>query len=183
MTGKRKGSSAEREIARFLTKWLTGQDKELYFWRSPGSGAVATINIGNHDIAGDIVPVKPEALLFCSIFFIEVKDGYSNTDIFQHLKGNKTFTLANFWRKATSEAKASNKFPLLFFRKKNGKWTIGIDSYIKHKLDMRSIAGIALYLDGETNNIYMYNRDDFFNILTQEKLQRLSEDIMLSYMS
>jgi len=73
---KAKGSSFEREIAKFFTNWLTGQSKEYYFWRSPSSGAVSTISQANGEISGDIIALKPEGGVLTGKWSVEIKTGY-----------------------------------------------------------------------------------------------------------
>jgi hypothetical protein len=75
---------------------LTGQDKELFFYRSPGSGAVATINVGNKAISGDIMALKPEASLLIDKFSLELKTGYKGVSLDKHLKYNKADPLKAF---------------------------------------------------------------------------------------
>ena len=51
MGGKAKGSAFEREVCKMLNVWLTGKEKPYVFWRSPSSGALATIHIENKDMS------------------------------------------------------------------------------------------------------------------------------------
>jgi|WetSurMetagenome_2_1015567.scaffolds.fasta_scaffold01001_26 hypothetical protein len=174
MNGKSKGSSAERRIARFLTKWLTGQDKELYFWRSPGSGAVASINLGNKAISGDIMALKPEASFFTDIFSVEIKDGYAGADIFQHLKGGKSFVLNSFWKQCVRDAYDNDKLPLLFFRKKGGVFTASLDTsgrklIIDKCTQLPSVT--IIFEDNLLPPLYMFNKINLFNCIKPEDIK------------
>jgi hypothetical protein len=173
MNSKSKGSSAERRIARFLTKWLTGQDKELYFWRSPGSGAVASINLGNKAISGDIIALKPEATIFTDIFSIEIKDGYSDADLFQHLRGNSSFVISAFWKQCTRDAYDNEKLPLLIFRKKNGVYNVSVDDkgleLVSSKCD--HLCSISITFNNGLPRLHMFNKKDLFECIKPEDLK------------
>jgi hypothetical protein len=165
VNGKEKSGKSEREIARFLTNWLTGQNKELYFWRSPGSGAVATINLGNKSISGDIISLKPEASFFTDMFSVEIKDGYSSTDFFQHIKGNKNFNIEDFWTQCTRDAYDNEKLPLLLYKRKGGLWTASLDlkGLIKFKSTNLKSIGIT-WPDSKLPNLHMFNMKDLFEV-------------------
>jgi Holliday junction resolvase len=174
-SGKGKGSSFEREISRYLTMWLTGQDKELHFWRSPSSGAVATINKGNADIAGDIIAVQPEAEFFTKLFFIECKTGYPKASFHQHLKENKNFDISGFWTKANAEAERSNKYPILIYRKLSYNIIIGIDDRVKDFLKKMVCLpkSVRLNFDNGTPSITFYDMETFFAKVTPNMLRSI----------
>jgi len=162
MNSKAKGSGAERDTARFLTRWISGQDKELYFWRTPGSGFMSTV--GNHaNFSGDINPVKEEVLWMMK-YNIEIKNGYSKVDLFQLLKGNKNFELASFWKQCTEDSEKHEKIPILLFKKKGGKYIIGINQELANIL-INKLNGLACIAVNFTDlpMMLMYNRDEFFN--------------------
>lgn len=52
-----KGGSFEREISKYLTKWLTGTEKPYKYWRQDASGGLATIHAENVHLTGDIKPL------------------------------------------------------------------------------------------------------------------------------
>lgn len=135
VAGKAKGSAWEREVSRILTEWLTGQRKELYYYRSPGSGAVATINLGNKAISGDIIALKQEAKFFTDIFNIEAKAGYENASFDKFLKMNKNDPLESFWNQSIRDAEIAEKYPLVIFKKKGmpNPW-IGFNKTTYNKL-------------------------------------------------
>lgn len=174
--GKTKSGNSERQIARFFTKWLTGQDKVLHFWRSPGSGAVATVNLGNKAISGDLMALKPESSFFTDMFSVEVKDGYAGTDIFQLLKGNKNFNLEAFWVQCTRDAYDHEKLPLLLWKKKGGLWTASVDD-----------KGFELFCCGSTlpfvsvtwapetrlPTLHMFNMKDLFDLFKPEDIKNV----------
>ena len=113
--GKGKGSAWERKIARFLTMWMSGQDDDLWCYRSPGSGAVATLSKENKDLSGDLIPLKLEAASLFDKFSIECKNGYKGANplkVFGNLKGNE---LKDFWLQANRDAQKAKKLPMLIY--------------------------------------------------------------------
>ena len=135
--GKNKGSAFERKICKFLTKWISGQDDEYYFYRSPSSGAIATISLCNDDISGDIIAIKPEAMGLTSKFSIECKTGYKGANplkVFGNLKGNE---LKDFWIQACRDAQKAKKLPMLIYNPPGrapalvGLCNLGQGSYFK----------------------------------------------------
>jgi hypothetical protein len=112
---KAKGGAWERKIARFLTMWMSGQDDDLWCYRSPGSGAVATLSKENKDLSGDLIPLKLEAASLFDKFSIECKNGYKGANplkVFGNLKGNE---LKDFWIQACRDAQKAKKLPMLIY--------------------------------------------------------------------
>jgi hypothetical protein len=129
-----KGGENERNVSKFLTKWLTGKTKPYMFWRQDASGGIATMSIENCHMTGDICSVHPESRFFTDIFSIECKTGYPKTSFWQHFTDVK-FGIEEFWQQALDDANKANKQPMLFYRKKGRKQIVGINRYIKEKLN------------------------------------------------
>ena len=73
--GPQKGSAFERRICKKLTRWASGRDKPLYYWRTAGSGAQATITKDyDSKMFGDIMPITTEAMWLMDITFWELRD-------------------------------------------------------------------------------------------------------------
>ena len=166
-----KGSAWERDISRFISKWMSGQDKELYCWRSPGSGAVATINLGNKAISGDLIPLKPEASKFFDIFSIECKNGYPGADPFKCITSSKGDDLRDFWIQACRDADKAEKLPMLIFKKKGvrGNPFVGVTfngacRFMNMKQGM-SLPNIALRFNDELPILYMFDLQSFFGLI------------------
>lgn len=160
---KSKGSAWERTVSKILTKWLTGQDKEYYFYRSPGSGAVSTVNFGNKTLSGDIIAIKQEAAFFTEIFNIEAKNGYADASFDKFLKENKNDVLLKFWEQSLRDAKLSDKHPLVIFKKKGfpNPW-IAFDEEIYKKLKKYFEKYKTITLSYENGTIiYFMNFSDF----------------------
>jgi hypothetical protein len=147
---------------------MTGQDKELYFWRSPGSGSVATINLGNSAISGDIIALKPEASWFTDIFSIEAKNGYKDYSFDKVLKKNKSDPMLSFWEQATGDARSANKLPMLLYRKKGLKPWCGIceRSYEVLKGIVDPVRSITIHWENMLPDIYLYDMEEFFKVVT-----------------
>ncbi|HRR48595.1 MAG TPA: hypothetical protein P5293_01255 [Bacteroidales bacterium] len=172
---KSKGSSFEREISRFLTKWASGQTEELYYWRSPSSGAVATLNVGNKDISGDIIALRPEGAFLTDRFSIEIKTGYSKASFHQHLKDNKNFDIENFWLQCVDAADRAGKKPMLIYRKLGFPIIVGIgcDTRIRLKEKMKLPKSVHLIFENKTPSIAFYDMKEFFKIITPNVIKEL----------
>ena len=171
MSKSQKGGQWERDIAKAFTFWLTGQKKELYFWRSPSSGGIFTMTPENTTISGDIIALKPEANILCSNFSIEAKNGYPNLSLDKHLKYNKSDPLKDFWIQCCDDAFKSEKLPILIYKKKGlpTPW-IGIEStFNKHVMSyLQNKRFVHLKWDSEYPDTYFYEFKDFFSIITPE---------------
>lgn len=172
--GKAKGSAWERELSRILTEWISGQKKELYFWRSLGSGAVATINLGNTAISGDIIPLKLEGAFFTDIFSLEAKNGYAGASFDTFLKSNKNEPLKKFWEQALRDSIQAKKLPLVIFKKKGmpNPW-LGICNITFTKLEkyFNNIRYINLKWDDDLPNLYFMNLTDFLEKISPQVIK------------
>ena len=113
--GKSKGSKFERDVAKMLTKWISGSEKPYYFWRSANSGGLgSTIN---PDITGDLIALRPEGFSITDRFSIELKAGYPSFNWFKFLKKkNKSNELLAFWEQAVKDAEKGSKKPILIYK-------------------------------------------------------------------
>jgi len=127
-----KGGSFEREISKYLTKWLTGTEKPYKYWRQDASGGLATIHAENVHLTGDIKPLGKDAEFLTDVFSIECKTGYGKTSFWQHFPSTK-FALQDFWVQCIEDA-PENKYPMLIYRKLRRKPIVGINSIIKDSL-------------------------------------------------
>lgn len=174
---KSKGSSWERDISKFLTFWLTGQNKEYMFWRSPGSGGLGTISPINVGLHGDIIPLKPEADLICNKFCIECKNGYPDASIDFHLKSNKNDIIKDFWIQSTIAANSSNKQPMLIFKKKgfSSPW-LGISEKVYKQLKscINNLRYVSIKWETEElENLYLFELNNFFKNVTPKIIKTI----------
>ena len=165
--GKSKGSAFERLISHKLSLWLTGQDKEYYFYRSPSSGAVATMNEQNGEITGDIIAIKPEARVLTSKFSIECKDGYPDADFMKLFKNNKNDTIQDFWAQCIKDARTADKQGMLIFRKKGMPILVGIedDTSLSKLMKTNIKQHVILSYDDELPSIVFFEFDMFLEKL------------------
>ncbi len=175
--GKLKGSSWEREIAKYFTLWLTGQSKEYYFWRTPASGGIATISPVNESLHGDIIPLKEESdKILCSKFVIEAKNGYPKTTLDNHLKNNKSDNLKDFWNQVVSSSIDSNKYPMLIYKKKGmtTPW-LGItrEIYNKLKKHIEELRFVHLKWNDGLPDTYFFSFYEFFEKITPEIVKKM----------
>jgi hypothetical protein len=157
---------------------LTGQDKELYFYRSPGSGAVSTINLGNKAISGDIIALKTEATLLIDKFSIEAKNGYKEASLDKHLKNNKSDPLKDFWIQCVTDAEKSEKKPMLIYKKLGNKtpW-LGIEeTFFNFVLPIiPDLRYIKLSWGNEIIDTYFIDFYEFFGKVTPEYIQNFNK--------
>ena len=80
-----KGSQFERDFARKLSLWWTGDERDDIFWRSTTSGARATTRakVGKKTSGsyGDITAIDPVGLPFLKAFTPELKRGYNRETV------------------------------------------------------------------------------------------------------
>jgi len=173
---KSKGSAWERDISRYFTRWLTGQDKELYLWRSPGSGSVSTINVGNKAISGDIIALKSEAKLLIDKFSIECKTGYKNASLDKHLKYNKSDPLKAFWIQCVDDAVKAEKLPLLIYKKlgMSTPWSgITEEFYNDISKHLDGVRFVHLKWDIDYPDTYLFEFYEFWNIINPQIIKSL----------
>ena len=176
--GKAKGSSWEREVAKFLTKWVTGKEKPYVFWRSPSSGALQTISEAL-DASGDIIALRDEGKFLTNMFSIELKTGYPQASFDKHLKDTKNNDIKGFWDQCLKDALKAKKRPMLIFRKKGLQPIVGIDPAINHFLGehVDLLYSVTLGFGDETPRVIFYDMNLFFQIRPEVfiNISRLNE--------
>lgn len=174
MSKSGKGGTFERDICKFLSKWIQGTEKPYIFWRGRGSGGVFTQDISSgEDFAGDIYLVRPDGKFLTDTFSIECKNGYPKASIDNHLKYNKTDPIREFWEQCTNDAALTKRRPLLIYKKLGIKPTfVGIDQHTKELLGdiLVDIRYIHLHYGMGLPELYLYSMDEFFELVTPELL-------------
>lgn len=171
-----KGGSGERKIAKQLNKWLGAPKDELWIWRSPGSGAVATIN-KKKDITGDLVSFSPEANWIVEKFSIEVKTGYKKASFDKHLKENKNDEFYDFWEQSVRDASKGNKEPILIFNKDRFPVIIGITTKLYNNIckncnDFNKISRISMkFNDDILPEVNFIDFELFLKLITPDILR------------
>jgi len=127
---KRKGSKAQREVARILSLWFFNNTDS--FHSTPASGGLRW----NKNVAGtrgDIVP--SEEIRDSWNFSVEVKNQEaSQFDLLSLLTGTGPI-IKEWWKQAYQDAKIVGKDPLLIFTRNNQPYFIMFDKEILNEED------------------------------------------------
>lgn len=171
--GKAKGSSFERDVCKKLTIWVTGNEKPYIFWRSPSSGAVATVSQSSN-ISGDIIAVKEEGNFFTDIFSIECKDGYPQADTMKIFKHNKNDIIQEFWEQCIKDARTANKQGMLIFRKKGYPILVGIEDNTKISKIMKEKISVhqIISFNDELPKLTFFEFEVFFDKLDKKIIKK-----------
>jgi hypothetical protein len=177
MSKSSKGGTFEREICKYLSKWIQGTPKPYIFWRGRGSGGVFTQDIcAGEDFAGDIYLVRPEGKFLTDVFSIECKNGYPKASIDLHLKYNKSDSIKDFWTQCTNDATLTKRHPLLIYKKLGIKPTfVGIDSRT-YTILSKVLGGLRfthLGYGGFLPDMYLFGMDEFFDKITPDVVKTL----------
>lgn len=169
-----KGGDFEREISKFLTKWLTGKEKPYKYWRQDASGGLATIHAENIHLTGDICSLTRDADFLTNIFSIECKTGYPKTSFWQHFIPTK-FALEEFWKQCVNDT-PQNKYPMLIYRKLRRKPIVGINNIIQDKLSELLVDLNVIYVkwNNELDSLCLYDMKDFFERVKPEHIKNIN---------
>jgi len=155
-----KGGNWERDVCKFLSKWIQGTEKPYIFWRGSGSGGTFTKNnLVGERFAGDIYHVREEGKFLVNRFVIEAKNGYPTTSLDLHLKYNKSDNLKRFWEQVTGDAEKVNKYSMLIYKKKgmSTPWLgISYDVHNKWKSYLENIRFVHLYWGEDLPDTYFF---------------------------
>lgn len=180
-----KGGEFEREISKFLTKWLTGKEKPYKYWRQDASGGLATVHEENVHMSGDIKPLGKDAEFLTDIFSIECKTGYPKTSFWQHITSAK-FALEDFWVQAIEDS-PEDKYPMLIYRKLRRKPLVGINNTIKDSLGFlikelnfitvtwrKDIKCIRCNKIHSLEQVSLYDFKDFFRLVKPDHIKEMN---------
>lgn len=126
-----KGKTFERDTSRELSSWLTNGKDEDAVWYTKSSGGRATRRKKLYDESrkydhGDLGPDDSSTEYFFDRFSIELKTGYASKrtksyqlwailDVLDSQQGTPLFY--QFWSEAMLDAEASEREPMLIFRR------------------------------------------------------------------
>lgn len=170
------GSSWERDVCKYLSKWLQGSEKPYCFWRGSGSGGNFTKNnLVGERFAGDIYHIREEALPITKNLVFECKAGYPKTTLDNHLKYNKADNIKNFWEQVVTDAEKVNKYPVLVYKKKGmpTPW-LGIETelYNKWKKYLEELRFIHLKWENGLPDTYFFEMHEFFEKITPDIVKK-----------
>lgn len=173
-----KGSEWERNICKFLSKWIQGTEKPYIFWRGHGSGGMFTTSDAvGEAFSGDVYSVRKEGYFFTDRFVIEAKNGYKSASFDKHFKYNKSDPLKEFWTQVSNDSKKSDKMPMLIYKKKGlpTPW-LGINPivYDKLKIHLRGLRFMHVGWGMESlDDIWFFEMKEFFDSITPEIIKEL----------
>lgn len=172
--GKAKGSGYERTICKMLTKWLTGKEKPYVYWRSPSSGALATITAQNPNLTGDIISVLPEGNFLTDIFSIEVKAGYPKSSFNKFFKDIKNNELMQFWEQSLKDCVQSKKEPMVLYKKDRKEPLIFLNEHIKNHFP--KLEDVNYFVINVCNQrICCLNMSEFFTNVSPDDILKMGE--------
>lgn len=124
-----KGSEWERKIAKKLSLWWSDDERDDIFWRTPGSGARATIRAKQGKTTkhqyGDLTFTDPTGKLLIDYFLIELKRGYPDLGILILVDGKqKVPVLVKWWQKAEEEKEFGERKAVILIIKRDYKHPI-----------------------------------------------------------
>ena len=174
-----KGSQWERDVCKFLSKWIDGKDSDrILLWRGRGSGAMFTVSNGKigGDFSGDIYSVSPDSYHLTDNFTIECKCGYPSASLDKHLKSVKKDDIENFWKQCTGDAIKSNKLPILIYKKTGLKcpW-VGINKKIFDILQnyLKDLRYVTLHYTNDLDDLYVFDFIQFFENVESEVIKNI----------
>lgn len=169
-----KGSDWERIIAKDLTKWASGQKKEYWYWRTPGSGSLLTI-AKQLNLSGDIIHLTDNGKFLTTKFTIECKNGYEKGGLFKIIKDNKDNEIKNFWIQVNRDANKSNTYPMLIFKRKRIGIFVGIPKIdnLLIKLINKNISYVICNFKENLPAMYGFDYNKFFNIITPNDIKEI----------
>lgn len=183
MNSKKIGNSYERMIAKVLSKWFTGSDKELVVWRNVHSGSVGTVRkkkgLDDKNVNGDFQAINKEYAKFFEHFHVDSK---SLTNINLHFidqKNQKSNKLLNEWIKVKNDA--GSRIPLMIVKLRDNK---KVQDFIVLPYNfLVEFKNIAIY-HLETINIdfRILSLNEFLSLNTWEDLIKISDNIKSDWM-
>lgn len=186
VNSKSKGSTFERIICKKLSAWWTNGERDDVFWRSAGSGAMATnahrSGSSRANMEGDISYSDAIGKPLMDLFCIELKNGYAEWSVLDLLESNQKVTrLEEFWNQACESAAHSNAHPMLIYHKDRKNTMVAIDymavQRIMHNEKVRKamidLPRASINVIGRIGYIYIYKFNDFFEALKPEYVKEI----------
>jgi len=169
VNGSHKGSKFERTVCRKLSKWVTGSETPECFWRSAGSGAMATKDQKSSQ-TGDIIPVQHkhhmDQFSLTNHFIIECKN-YNDFrfDFMIDSKYDKS-NISVWWMKLMGQCIGDGKMPMLIVKKNRSPIYI-----LMHNCVLRSLRRWKPYSVSRINflanrEMFITRLDNFFDAIT-----------------
>lgn len=114
---KAKGNNFEARTSKCLTKWASGKDKPLWYWRVGSSGAQATITKDvTSKMLGDVVAIHPNGSFLTDAVVIELKN-VKTTNALDFISIGRETKVMRWWNKVKGEAEGAGREPWLIFHR------------------------------------------------------------------
>lgn len=142
--GSKKGTPFERKICDKLSKWWCGNDTDRIFWRTAGSGAMATVRgrkgkgAGNQD--SDLCHIHPSGQPFTALLTVEMKKGLSTQtihDLLDRPARSKPKMIEDFCSKARRQHRSAQTFAWLVIHERDQRNAL---VYYPHKLMLQLVS-------------------------------------------
>jgi hypothetical protein len=184
MNSKKIGGSYEREIARLLSKWISGKDDPLICWRTAGSGSVATNDkkrgLSGITQDGDFQCLNSKYEHIFNLFFIDSKCYKECNPYFINEKNKKSNSILNQWKKVCGEAKngTKNKIPLMIVKIRDRKTPefVLLPSYVRYSNLILCNYMIYSFVDPTIQDCTFILLDDFIKNIQAEELFFLNKN-------
>ena len=175
-----KGGQFERDIAKTLTKWVTGQERPYVFWRTPASGALMTV-ANAVDVSGDIMAIRPEGRFLTEKFSFECKNGYPKANFHKHLKKIKhNEIIDDFWEECIGDARKAGKHGVLIWRKLGLPIVIGFEledtNFLRKYLKLPANT-VTLGTGGILPGLQFFNFKDFFKLVPATEFKKVIKNL------
>lgn len=159
MNTKQKGTSFELDVAKRLSRWYDPHSKIDYFWRTHGSGAVATIRKTCDSIEGDIMPIREEVMNLFDYVIFECKR-LRDIDLLGCIDGRNKDNLGTLYDNCRKRYNHSSKNLFLVFKRDRGDILLITDV----DFDCVNLKG------GVVNGMRIYKFEDFLREWTYPEL-------------
>jgi len=175
-----KGGDWERDVCKFLSKWVQGTEKPYIFWRGRGSGSAFTVSpLVGESFSGDVYSVRDDGKFLTDRFNCECKTGYKEASLDKHLKYNKSDPIKDFWVQTLGDSLKSNKYPLLMYKKK-GMPTPWVCIYEKTFSTLVGYLYNSRYIHihwRDLSDMYVFEMKEFFDTITPKIIKEAIEVI------
>jgi hypothetical protein len=178
--GHDKGAGFERDMCRFLSRWVTNNERDDLFWRSSNSGGRATVAMKKGEVLeysqSDIAPTHKLAYDLLERFSIECKF-YADLHL-QDLPFDRKSNIAEFWNQARRDASRVNKRAMLIARQNRKPTLIGLSQSAYNEIrdkNLRKVrAGLFPHAIISTrHDLVLLDMEMFFQCFTPEQLRTL----------
>ena len=189
MVKSRKGSQFERDLCKKLSSWWTSGARQDVFWRTAGSGGMATNRRRKGEQTqvhcGDLCATDEVGAPFLKVFAAELKRGYSKDTLQDVLDaptrvGRKSTkqTYEKWFEQASRSRDDSGAIHWMIIAKRDQRTTLVLFPFgLYSELSAREVlqpSSVLLYLTDNGNSCAMMKLDDFLEAVTPSLIQEMA---------